>query len=295
MVWVRAEPNFRPGFGSRRRISPIMSVMSSSSTPHSFRKRGDIALGQQIQMFDQRLHRGVIAIEFAELDREALAQIPRANAGRIEFLQYREHRIDILLRCTEPLGGLSQIGGNVAGLVDQIDQILSDHALRRRGEGNRQLLGEMAAERHLGGDKGFEIVIVVIRRAAAPFGIGGGCGVLRDARSRFRGLFGKDVVERGVERLLDFGAAAEIAVQPLFLGGFKAVASGTGGHVGMVAAGFVAIAARIAGIGKFGAAPGPVRRRRVLPVRRWRGPAAGSAPVPPRRRPRGRDSTAAAA
>ena len=72
----------------------------------------------------------------------------------------------------------------------------------------------MAAERHFGGDEGFQIVVFVVGGAAAPFGIGGGRGVLRHPRGRFSRLFGEDVVERGIERLLDFGAGAEIAVQP---------------------------------------------------------------------------------
>ena len=83
-------------------------------------------------MFDQRLHRGIVAVEFAKLDREAFAQIARADAGRIEFLQHRKHRIDICLRGAEPLGGLSEIRRQIAGIVDQIDQILPDHALRGR-------------------------------------------------------------------------------------------------------------------------------------------------------------------
>ena len=120
-----------------------MSAMSSSSTPQSLRKRGDVALRQQIEMLDQRLHRRIVAVEFAQLDREAFAQVARADAGRIEFLQHREHRLDVRLRGAEPLGGLAQIRRQIAGLVDQIDQILADHALRRRGEGHRQLLGEM--------------------------------------------------------------------------------------------------------------------------------------------------------
>src|SRR5205085_10226741 len=115
----------------------------------------------------------------------------------------------------------------------------------------RQLLGKMTTERHLGGDKGFEVVVVVVRRAAAPFGVGGGGCVLRDTGRRFRGLFGEDVVQRGIERLLDFGAAAEIAVPPLFLAGLEAIAGRTGGHVGMIAAGLVAITGRLAGIGEF--------------------------------------------
>ena len=195
--------------------------MSSSSTPHSLRNAGDVALGQQVEIFDQRLHRGIVAVEFAQLDREAFAEGTRADAGRIEFLQHREHRLDVRLRRAEPLGGLSQIRRQIAGIVDQVDQILPDHALRRRGEGHRQLFGEMAAERHLGGDEGFQIVVVVVGGAAAPFGVGGRRRILRGTRGGFGRLLGKDVVERGVEGLLDLGAAAEVAVQPVFLGASK--------------------------------------------------------------------------
>ncbi len=182
-----------------------------------FSQACDIALGQQIQMLDQRLHRRVVTVEFAELDRQALAQVSRADAGRIEFLQHRQHRFDIVGRGAEPLGGLAQIRRQITRLVDQIDQVLPDHALRRRGESHRQLFGEMAAQRDLGGDKGFEIVAVVVGGAAAPFGVGGRRRVLRGPRGGFGGLFGKHVVEAGVEGLLDLGAAAEVAVHPFFL------------------------------------------------------------------------------
>ena len=96
-------------------------------------------------MFDQRLHRGIVAIEFAQLDRQALAQASRADAGRIEFLQHREHRFHVLLRSPEPLAGLPEIGRQIAGVIHQIDQILPDHALRRRRECHRQLFGQMIA------------------------------------------------------------------------------------------------------------------------------------------------------
>ena len=38
-----------------------------------FSQPRDIALGQKVEMLDQGLHRRVIAIEFTQLDREALA------------------------------------------------------------------------------------------------------------------------------------------------------------------------------------------------------------------------------
>ena len=143
----------------------------------------------------------------------------------------------------EPLGDLAEIGRQIAGFVDQIDQILPDHALRRRGEGDRQLLGEMIAERDFGGDEGFEIVVLVAGGAAAPFGVGGRRGILRGARGGFRGLLGEDVVEPGVERLFDLGAGAEVAVHPFFLARLELAgpfAGGTGG----IATGILAVAAR---------------------------------------------------
>ena len=182
-------------------------------------------------MLDQRLHRRVVAVELAQLDRKAFAQIARADAGRIEFLQHRKHRIDVGLRGAEPLGGLAEIGRQIAGLIDEIDQILADHALRGLGEGDRKLFGEMIRQRHLGRDEGLEIVVLVVGGAAAPFGVGGRRGVLRVARGRFGRLLGEDVVEAGIEGLLDLGAAAEIAVHPVFLGRLKAL-GGTAASAG---------------------------------------------------------------
>ena len=119
------------------------------------------------------------------------------------------------------------------------------------GERHRELLGEMAAERHLGGDKGFQIVVFVVGGAAAPFGIGGRRRILRHARGSFGGLFGEDVVERGIQRLLDFGAGAEIAVQPFFLAGLEGIA-GEPPAMSAIAAGAPRHSCRIAGIGEFG-------------------------------------------
>ena len=66
MVWVRVEPNFRPGFGSRRRISPIMSVMSSSSTPQNFLKE---AMSRFAGPDPRRIHH-------LERDAEFLIELP---------------------------------------------------------------------------------------------------------------------------------------------------------------------------------------------------------------------------
>ena len=86
--------------------------------------------------------------------------------GRIEALQDRQHGLD--------LGGAARrasratdrkIAAEVAGLVDEIDQILPDHAPHRIGDRKRELLGEMIGKRCLGRDEGFEIVVAVVAAA----------------------------------------------------------------------------------------------------------------------------------
>ena len=75
----------------------------------------------------------------------------------------------------------------------------------------------MIGKRGFRRDEGFEIVVVVVRGAAAPFGIGGWRGVLRGARGGVRRLLGKHVVEAGVERAFDLGTAAEVRAEPFLL------------------------------------------------------------------------------
>jgi len=117
---------------------------------------------------------------------------------------------------------------NSGGLIDEVDKVLPDHALRRVGESYRQLFGEMTAERDLGRDKGLQIVALVVGSAAAPFGVRGRRRVLRIPRGGLGRLLGKHVVQAGIERLLDLGAAAEVARHPFFLNRLETVAGGTG-------------------------------------------------------------------
>ena len=160
---TRVEPKARPGFGLSRRISAIMSARSSSPTPQISRKRRKVAPGKQIEMSDQRLHRRIEAVALPELDRQAFVEIARAYAGRIEALQDGEHRFDFRQRRAELLRHGRKIAGEIAGLVDQIDEVLADHAPHRIADREHELLGEMIGERDLGGDEGFEIVVASSR------------------------------------------------------------------------------------------------------------------------------------
>ena len=225
-------------------------------------------------MRDQRLHGGIEAVAFLELDREAFGQLARAYAGGVEALQDGQHGLDIGERRAELLGDLREIAGEVAGLVDHIDEILPDHAPRRIGDRERELLGEMIGERRLDRDEGFEIVVVVLapaRACARPFAIAH-WGVRARARrvAPSASSVGRTLVEFGTGALGGAHAAfREAAVRP---------------------------------IGPAASSPG-------LRLRRWThagrhcprlqphrfAPAAGCARVRSRHRPRGRDWRAAAA
>src|SRR6202011_1081548 len=108
------------------------------------------------------------------------------------------------------------------------------------------------AKGDLGGNEGLEVVAVIVGGAAAPFGVGGRRRILRVARGGLSRFLGKYVVERGVQRLLDLGAAAEVAIEPVFLARFETVAGRAARHFRTLGAGIVAIGrAGIVGIGKF--------------------------------------------
>src|SRR5438067_4964981 len=110
----------------------------------------------------------------------------------------------------------------------------------------------MAAQCDLGGDEGFKIVRLVVGGAVGPFGIRGRRRILGIARGGFGGLFGEDVIQAGIKGLLDLGAAAEVAIQPLLLGGLETVA-GAVGDIGMLGGSAVAIAGTgVLVVGKLG-------------------------------------------
>src|SRR5581483_267488 len=100
-----------------------------------------------------------------------------------------------------------QIAGQIARLVDEIDEVLPDHAPRRIGNGEHELLGKMIGERDFSGNKGFEIVIAVLAAPAAAGPFGSGRSIRAWPRRRRAGILGKYVVEAGAQLRLH-GATA---------------------------------------------------------------------------------------
>ncbi len=183
-----------------------MSARSSSPTPQTFFRRRKIALGHKVEARDQSLHRRVEAIAFLELYRQAFGEIARADSGRIETLQNAEHGLDFADAGAELFRNRFKIAADISGLVDEIDEILADHALRRIGDGERELLAQPVRERDFRRHEGLEVVLAVLAAARAdprPFRIAG--RVFGGARRADLGIVGEYVFAAGVERV--FGRA----------------------------------------------------------------------------------------
>ena len=205
------EPNARPGLGIEiadfsDHVGQIFIADAAQTA-----QRAKVALGQKIEMPDQRLHCRIETVAFLELNGEAFGQIARAHAERLERLQNRKHQFDVTPLRAKFFGNRVEIAGEIAGLVDHIDQVLADHAAGRIGDRQRQLLGKMVSKGDLRRGISFQVVIVVLttRTDARPFRIS------RRRHLGWRGFFtaivGKYVFEFGPKPLLH-GAAAGLKI-----------------------------------------------------------------------------------
>ncbi len=125
-------------------------------------------------MSQQRLHRRIEAITLLELDGKTLREIACANARGIEALQNGEHGLDLAKARPQLFRDRCEVAIEIAGLIDQIDEVLPDHAAGRIGERERELLGKMVGERGLDRHESFEIVVGIVappRPRAGPFGV----------------------------------------------------------------------------------------------------------------------------
>ena len=91
----------------------------------------EIAIGQMIEIGQQLRHQWIVAILILELQSQAFGERTGENSGRIERLQFAEDALDQFQRRAEPLRERFEIRRDVAGFVDEIDQVLADEALDR--------------------------------------------------------------------------------------------------------------------------------------------------------------------
>ena len=134
-----------------------------------------------------------------------------------------QHGFDLGDAGAELFRGRRQIAGQISGLVDEIDQILPDHAPHRIGNRQGELLAEPVGQRGLGGNERFEIIVFAVAAAradAGPFRIAGRS--IGAAYGRALAVIGRGIVQALVGPFF-FDRAWRFAV-----GGFQATPFSTG-------------------------------------------------------------------
>jgi len=117
--------------------------------------------GEQVQVLEEAADDRVVAVLLLELQRQALGKRAREYARRVERLQAGKNFFDLRLRCTELLSDRTEVGPwQVAGLVDHVDEILTDQPLDRLLEHQRHLCGQVLAQRDVVGEEGFDVDVV---------------------------------------------------------------------------------------------------------------------------------------
>ena len=119
-----------------------MSARSSSPTPQIFFSAAKSRRASRSSRVISACIGRIVAVAFLELDRQAFGEIARANAGRIEGLQNVEDGLDLRDAGAELFRRGGEVARQITGLVDQIDQVLTDHALHRIGDGERELFAQ---------------------------------------------------------------------------------------------------------------------------------------------------------
>ena len=146
-----ASPKALPGFGlSARNLGEHLGevVLVDAAEPQ---ERRVVAARDQFEIGEQRRHRRVEAVALAELDGEAFGEIARADAGRLEALDDGERRARRASSGAPSRSAIAgEVGAQIAGLVDLVDQRLADQAHRVGSDGHQaELVGEMVGERLL--------------------------------------------------------------------------------------------------------------------------------------------------
>ncbi len=105
-----------------------------------------IAACQQRQVLDETLHRRVEAVALLELDGQALGKRAGEDAGRVEMLQPAQGRLDAGDGTAEQPGDGGKVGGEISGLVDEVDEMGGDQPVGGLLDLDRELRQEMLAQ-----------------------------------------------------------------------------------------------------------------------------------------------------
>ena len=124
-----------------------MSLMSSRSTLQSAPECCEIALGDEIEIVEQRRHRRIEAVAVLELQRQAFGEIARRRRRRgSKPCSTPSTRSTCATSVPSVSATPVDIAGEIAGLVDHADQMLADQPVGGVEDRERQLLGQMLDE-----------------------------------------------------------------------------------------------------------------------------------------------------
>jgi hypothetical protein len=112
-------------------------------------------------------HGRVEPVLLAQLNGQAFLEVARHDAGRIEGLQHAERLLDQFGRRAERFSNLLDLAGQVAGFIDQPDQVRADHPHGRVGHGQLQLFGQVIRQGGFAGKRGIEGHVAIKAAAAA--------------------------------------------------------------------------------------------------------------------------------
>src|SRR3546814_7252009 len=77
-------------------------------------------------MIDEPRHGGIIAIRFLRLQCNAFSKGTGANAGGIECVDNPQHRLYLIERDIEAIGGFQKIGLQIPGLIHLPNKLSGD-------------------------------------------------------------------------------------------------------------------------------------------------------------------------
>jgi hypothetical protein len=82
-----------------------------------------LALGEKLEIVEQRLHRRIEAVAVAQLQGEAFLEAAREYSGGIKALQQEEGLLDPLRFAAQPFGGRGDVAGEPAGVIELVDKL----------------------------------------------------------------------------------------------------------------------------------------------------------------------------
>ena len=152
-----------------------------------------------MQVFEELGDLRIVAVAVLELQSQAFGERTREDARRIECLQRRQNALHHRHGCAELQAELGEIGVQISGFVDEVDQVLGNETFGRIPEREMELLDEMILERSLIGDIGLEVGILAVERV---------CALAKRGPARYSGIrlhvgggrIGEHIFEFSVER-----------------------------------------------------------------------------------------------